>query len=216
MSATSLLAGIGYQAGQCTAWVQSLTGQMGWTIPTNLGNADTWLTNAQKDGLTTIGPTATPPVGSIAVWAPNTGGALSDGHVAVVQAATGGKVVVSEMNWTSGPGKSDTRSVDPSQIEGYIVPPNAAQSATLTDATTSWVDNIPVVGGVISTAASVTAFTSALFDPATYLTLAWFIAAGILIWVGFKLITRQDVAGIGGGVQKLSKMGSGFPELAAA
>jgi surface antigen len=119
----------GYTPGNCTAYVSSLCP---W-IPLDLGNADTWLDNAKAAGLVT---TDTPAVGAVACWAAGSGGAGADGHVAKVIGLSGGLVVVTEMNWTDVLGQIDTRSVNPSNIAGYILPPAPApQGVTMYDTT---------------------------------------------------------------------------------
>ena len=127
MSATT--AATGYAAGQCTAYVASL---LSW-VPSNWGNAATWLSNAQAAGYSTG---LAPSVDSIAVWGANAGGAESDGHVAMVTAIqSNGLPTVTEMNWSNGPGVPDTRNVSSSSaagIIGYIYgPPGTAPTASV-------------------------------------------------------------------------------------
>lgn len=110
-------AALSYTWGQCTRWVAE---NVSW-IPGGLGNANQWLSNAAAKGFTTIGPTSTPPVGSVAVW--NTG---QFGHVAeVVGQLPGGGFQVSEENWL-GTGLTDVRNVTGSALsglQGFILPP---------------------------------------------------------------------------------------------
>lgn len=131
---TAAGAALNYTIGNCTRWVAE---QLSW-IPAGLGNANQWLTNAQARGLPTIGPTSTPPVGSVAVW--NTG---SFGHVAEVTGIIPGGFQVSEEN-VLGLGVTDIRNVTGSALsglEGFILPPAGAA-----------IGNLPVVGGVATAA----------------------------------------------------------------
>src|SRR5262252_10719349 len=83
-------AALNYTWGNCTRWVAE---QLAW-IPSGLGNANQWLTNARARGLPTIGPTSAPPIGSVAVWST---GQL--GHVAEVVGIVPGGFEVLEKNW---------------------------------------------------------------------------------------------------------------------
>lgn len=81
----------GYDFGYCTYWVAKLRSQSGAPLPTNLGNASTWVARAAAMGLATG---STPQVGA-AVVTKTTG----EGHVAYVTAVNGdGTITVSEMN----------------------------------------------------------------------------------------------------------------------
>jgi CHAP domain len=119
---------VSYTAGQCTAFVESLApwiDQYG-----NLGDARSWLGNAKAHGARV---SSVPVPGAVAVWGPNMGGAFGDGHVALVTDVKQGLPVVSEMNWTNGPFRSDTRAVPASSasgIIGYILPPTSALADT--------------------------------------------------------------------------------------
>lgn len=194
MTATAAMAT--YSPGQCTWYVAELAS---W-LPAGMGNAADWLTAAQSKGLTTLPGSATPQAGDVAVWAPNTGGAYGDGHVAMVTGVSNGQVQVTEMNWGAAPGstsaeyQTDSRSVDPSQISGYIVPPGSASTAS----TLGWENDIPIIGGVISgvegavSAGQLVAnLLGDLTDPASYITVAWFVAAGVLAIMGIKLLTGK-------------------------
>lgn len=74
-----------YAAGNCTWYVASRK-----NIPNSWGNANTWATDAQTQGLTISG---SPIIGAIAQTA-----APSLGHVAIVTDISGDQVQVSEMN----------------------------------------------------------------------------------------------------------------------
>jgi hypothetical protein len=116
----ALGAALSYTWGNCTRWVAE---NLPW-IPSGLGNANQWLANAQAKGLATVGPSATPPVGSVAVW--NTG---QFGHVAeVVGTLPGGGFQVSEENWL-GTAITDVRNVTGSGLsglQGFILPPGVS------------------------------------------------------------------------------------------
>src|SRR5476651_1822801 len=120
----SLLSALSYAVGECTRWAAQT---VNW-IPSGLGNAGSWLQNAQNKGYPI---SSTPVVGSVAVWGYNKPGTLTingvnNGHVAVVTGIQNhGLPVVSEMNATAGWNRVDTRAVDPnagSGIIGYILP----------------------------------------------------------------------------------------------
>jgi hypothetical protein len=105
-----------YTVGNCTRFV---AGAVSW-IPAGLGNATDWLSNAQVRGLPTIGPTETPPVGSVAVW-----GTGAFGHVAEVVGQVPGGFKVAEENW-KGLGVTDVRDVTGDALnglKGFILPP---------------------------------------------------------------------------------------------
>lgn len=122
-------AALKYTWGNCTRWVAE---NLSW-IPAGLGDARDWLPNAQAKGLPTIGPTSSPPVGSVAVWSSGT-----FGHVAEVVGTIPGGFQVSEENWL-GLGKTDVRNVTGSALnglEGFILPPGG-------------ISNVPVIGGLV-------------------------------------------------------------------
>lgn len=80
--------GNAYTAGYCTYYVKSRRND----LPNNLGNANTWVSQASAQGYSTG---RTPRVGAVA-YQP----ASSLGHVAYVEAVhADGTVTVSEMNW---------------------------------------------------------------------------------------------------------------------
>ena len=78
--------GNGYAYGYCTFYVASRR-----NVPSNWGNANTWYYNAQASGFK-VGSAPVP--GAIA-WT----GAGYYGHVAYVEAVSGGTVTISEMNY---------------------------------------------------------------------------------------------------------------------
>jgi hypothetical protein len=139
---TAAGAALSYTIGNCTRLVAEL---FPW-IPAGLGNARDWLPNAQARGLPTIGPTMTPPVGSVAVF--DTG---QFGHVAAVVGQIPGGFQVSEENFL-GLGQTDVRNVTGSALgglEGFILPPNGAQG-------------LPVVGGLLGGAQAVVSTPQAI------------------------------------------------------
>jgi hypothetical protein len=163
MSAASVAS---YVAGQCTAYVAQV---LNW-VPAGLGNAQDWLANAAKAGLP---ESSTPQAGAVVVYKPGSFPATSDtpagyydagtGHVAVVTAVNAdGTFKVSEMNYSNGPGKTDTRESSMADVEGFILPPGSAGeigtlSATQpagqpTAATTTGIDLNPLdwVGDALS------------------------------------------------------------------
>jgi len=130
---TALGNALNYTIGNCTRWVAE---NLPW-IPAGLGNANQWLGNAQAKGLPTIGPTTTPPAGSVAVF--DTG---PFGHVAEVLGQVPGGFRVSEENWL-GQGRTDVRDVTGSALnglKGFILPPG--------------VSSLPIVGGLEGGAAA--------------------------------------------------------------
>lgn len=105
-----------YVAGQCTWWVAD---NLPW-IPAGLGNAKDWLTNAANDGLATG---TNPQPGAVVVWGGNAYPPY--GHVGMVTGVNAdGTINVSEMNFSYGPNRSDTRDhVSTANVAGYIYPP---------------------------------------------------------------------------------------------
>ena len=135
---------LNYTIGNCTRWVAE---QLAW-IPSGLGDAGQWLRNAQARGLPTVGPTVTPPIGSVAVW--STG---QFGHVAEVVGQIPGGFQVSEENWL-GLGRTDVRNVTGSALsglEGFILPPGG-------------VAGLPVVGGIAQGAQAVLSTPQAIAE----------------------------------------------------
>ncbi|MFL6112306.1 MAG: CHAP domain-containing protein [Catenulispora sp.] len=123
-----------YTVANCTRFV---AGALSW-IPAGLGDARDWLRNAAAKGLPTIGPTVSPPPGSVAVW-----GTGAFGHVAEVVGIIPGGFQVAEENFR-GLGVTDVRNVTGTALnglEGFILPGRGAG-----------VGDIPVVGGLIGSA----------------------------------------------------------------
>jgi surface antigen len=118
----------GYPAGQCTAYVAS---QLPW-IPANWGNADEWLLDAARAGLTTLSGADLGEVrpGDVAVIAAGTqtrnGISSSDGHVGIVTAVDqrARRVTISSENWPEGDDAPRLLTFAASEIEGYILPPS--------------------------------------------------------------------------------------------
>lgn len=109
-----------YTVLNCTRFV---AGALSW-IPAGLGNANQWLAKAKSMGLPTIGPTASPPPGSVAVW--STG---AFGHVAEVVGSVPGGFRVAEENFSGGLGATDVRDVTGSALnglQGFILPPGSS------------------------------------------------------------------------------------------
>ena len=103
-----------YPYGQCTYWVAQKR-----AIPSNWGNAISWLDNAIKDGYSVCkGSYCKPQVGAVISMKGNSW----MGHVAYVEEIRGNRVIFSEMNGWRGLGKADRRFLrigDP-RIFGYI------------------------------------------------------------------------------------------------
>lgn len=115
-------AALSYIWGQCTRWVAE---QLAW-VQSGWGNAYQWLGNAQRAGFQTIGPTLSPPVGSIAVWGPQLPGSGGFGHVAEVVGTSATGFQVSEENWL-GVNRTDIRNVsNVADLSGFILPPDGA------------------------------------------------------------------------------------------
>lgn len=137
---------LSYTVGQCTRFV---AGALSW-IPPGLGNARDWFANAAKAGLPTIGPTTTPPPGSVAVW-----GTGAFGHVAEVVGTVPGGFKVAEENWR-GPGITDIRDVRGSALnglEGFILPKNGVSIPNPFDAVGSAVGGAAAgIGSAVATA----------------------------------------------------------------
>lgn len=98
--------GNNYAYGFCTWYVASRR-----SVPSNWGNANTWLANAQADGWSTG---SVPKPGAIAQ---TTAGAM--GHVAIVEAVYDSTILISEMNFDGGVGVVHQRVV-PSYSFSYI------------------------------------------------------------------------------------------------
>jgi hypothetical protein len=120
-------AALTYAVGQCTRFVAET---LSW-VPGGLGNAFQWFGNAQAKGLPTMGPSSSPPVGSVAVWGRSM--SMPFGHVAEVIAQVPGGFQVREENF-QGLGLIDTRTVTGGALgglEGFILPPLGAAAGAL-------------------------------------------------------------------------------------
>ena len=96
-------AGNGYAWGQCTWYVKNMRPD----LPNNLGNGGSWVANAAAQGL---------PTG----YAPRVGAVAEEpGHVAYVEAVSGGMITISEMNYGGGVGQVNRRTV-PAASYRYI------------------------------------------------------------------------------------------------
>ncbi|HEV3129600.1 MAG TPA: CHAP domain-containing protein [Solirubrobacteraceae bacterium] len=198
----------GYTPGQCTAYVASLAP---WVLQYgNLGNANTWASRAMASGAKL---SSTPYPGAVAVWGANQGGAFSDGHVALVTGVqSNGLPTVSEMNWTSGPFRADTRAVPASSasgIVGYILPPNTAM------ATSSVQNATAATGGALPSSSAVAGKTSGGWSVGPFqvlsghalvrigYTLAGLGLIGFGVWVLFRKEVDGAVRGVVGAVPKV-------------
>ena len=104
--------GNGYDYGWCTWHAANRRIQNGNPIPTNLGNAVSWLSLAKRAGLASGG---TPKAGAV-VYHKNMGGL---GHVAYVEKINpDGSAFVSDMNFPTW-GKVTYRTVQPSEFGNY-------------------------------------------------------------------------------------------------
>jgi surface antigen len=104
----------GYAAGYCTWWAADRRAQIGRPIPSNLGNAITWLTIAQSIGM----GTGTEPQPGAVVWFRYP--ATSLGHVAMVESVgEDGSFVLSEMNGRAGWGRVNEYTVGADEVGNY-------------------------------------------------------------------------------------------------
>lgn len=110
--------GNGYDFGQCTYWVALRRQQIGTPVPSNLGNAITWVQLAQRAGLS-IG--STPRKGAV-IWTPPSmmsGYYAAYGHVGFVEdVLPDGTAEVSDMN-VAGWDKISHRTLAPAQANAY-------------------------------------------------------------------------------------------------
>lgn len=108
----------GYDYGQCTYWVSLRRQQTGNPIPSNLGNAITWVSLAQKAGLSTGN---TPRKGAV-IWTPPnmlSGYYAQYGHVGFVEdVLPDGTVKVSDMN-VKGWNVISSRTLTPERASAY-------------------------------------------------------------------------------------------------
>lgn len=104
--------GNGYDYGYCTWWAAVRRSQVGKPIPSNLGNASTWKTLAQRAGLAV----GNKPAKHAVIWTPPRD---YYGHVGFVEEVNpDGSVLVSEMN-VAGWGKVSRKTLSPAQAAGY-------------------------------------------------------------------------------------------------
>lgn len=104
----------GYSSGYCTWWAADRRAQLGRPIPSNLGNAITWLAIAQSVGYETG---TDPRVGAV-VWFRFP--ATSAGHVAIVENVNAdGSFELSEMNGRAGWGRVGSYTVPVNEVGNY-------------------------------------------------------------------------------------------------
>lgn len=102
----------GYDYGYCTWWAAVRRAQIGRPIPSNLGNASTWKSLAQRSGL---GVGGAPSAGAV-IW---TNPRDYYGHVGFVESVNpDGSVNVSEMN-VAGWGRVSRKTLSPEQATAY-------------------------------------------------------------------------------------------------
>lgn len=108
----AIYGGNGYDYGWCTWHAANRRMQIGRPIPTNLGNAISWLSAARAAGLAT----GSEPRDGAVLYQTNIGGL---GHVAFVEHVNAdGTVLVSDMNYPIW-GKVTYRTVSPSEASSY-------------------------------------------------------------------------------------------------
>lgn len=109
---SALYGGNGYDYGWCTWHAANRRIQNGNPLPTNLGNAVSWLSLARKAGLETSGQ---PQAGAVA-YHKNIGGL---GHVAYVEKINeNGSALISDMNYPTW-GRVTYRTVSPGEFGNY-------------------------------------------------------------------------------------------------
>lgn len=102
----------GYDYGYCTWYVANKRAAAGRPVPSNLGNASTWKTLAQRAGFA-VGNT---PAAGAVIWTPPRD---YYGHVGYVEAVNeDGSVLVSEMN-VAGWARVSTKTLSAEQAAGY-------------------------------------------------------------------------------------------------
>lgn len=111
---TPRFGGNGYSSGYCTWWAADRRAQLGRPVPSNLGNAITWLAIAQSIGYETG---TDPRVGAV-VWFRFP--ATFAGHVGIVESVNAdGSFELSEMNGRAGWGRVGSYTVPASEIGDY-------------------------------------------------------------------------------------------------
>lgn len=109
---SAIYGGNGYDYGWCTWHAANRRIQIGRPIPTNLGNAISWLKRAQMAGL----PTGRVPQAGAVLYHLDIGGL---GHVAYVERVNSdGSALISDMNYPSW-GKVTYRTIQPSDYHKY-------------------------------------------------------------------------------------------------
>lgn len=104
--------GNGYDYGYCTWYAAIKRAQIGRPVPSNLGNASTWLTLSQRSGLAT----GSVPAAGAVIWTPPRD---FYGHVGFVDSVNpDGSVNVSEMN-VVGWGRVSTKTLTAEQAAAY-------------------------------------------------------------------------------------------------
>lgn len=104
--------GNGYDYGYCTWYVAVKRAQIGRPVPSNLGNASTWLSLSSRAGMATG---STPAAGAV-IWTPPRD---FYGHVGYVESVNeDGSVLVSEMN-VVGWGRVSSRTMSAEQAAAY-------------------------------------------------------------------------------------------------
>lgn len=109
---SALYGGNGYDYGWCTWHAANRRIQIGKPLPTNLGNAISWLSLARRAGL----PTGNEPQAGAVLYHKNLGGL---GHVAFVEKVNeDGSALISDMNYPTW-GKVTYRTIQPSEFGNY-------------------------------------------------------------------------------------------------
>lgn len=123
-----------YTFGECTYGAALIAT---W-LPSNLGNAATWVNDAAKDGLSI---SQSPVIGAAMVFSGSYPGSGGDGHVGIVQSiGSNGYPIIKEMNAGRNGGgfgvydTYQTTAYDASFVEGYIMPPGSDSANTTTSA----------------------------------------------------------------------------------
>ena len=111
-SFTPLFGGNGYAAGYCTWWAAERRAELGHPVPSNLGNAISWLAAAEAAGF----ETGTDPRAGAVIWYRFP--ASSAGHVAIVESVNAdGSINISGMNDRDGWGRVSYYSIPASDLD---------------------------------------------------------------------------------------------------
>jgi surface antigen/uncharacterized cupredoxin-like copper-binding protein len=109
---SAIYGGNGYDYGYCTWYAAVKRAQIGRPVPSNLGNASTWLSLSSRAGI----PTGSTPAAGAVIWTPPRDWY---GHVGFVDSVdSDGTVHVSEMN-VAGWGRVSTKTLTPEQAASY-------------------------------------------------------------------------------------------------